>query len=437
VFNSYDLLTTRYNESLRQLMAARIAAGQRVVWVNQYDPMLAGAVQRTATAAAYTQPTSGASVPVTLLDTSWMISGNTVYVGGAGASGKAGGGYYTVVSIADATHATLSNQGVQGYYAAGSTVPAGAFVSTGSTSWRSTRMSDAFHPNNTGYALMGDVWHAALLPYLHSVSFAVDAGASPDMSAATPPDLAQSVPQDLAVTFVDLAHASDLAAARDMIQPRDLATPPDLAQPPVNDTAYQALVRAHSPALWYKCQEPSGSTTLVDASGHSHSGTVSGTPLFGANPLVKGDTGACDWNGAASASFSPLSFSGDWSIAMWVQLNFAKGPNFSIAGNGTNAAPTVYTTGDVYLYDGSQVSWVNNWVQGRIYFLTATRSGNTVRTYLNGALVSSMNDAGVYSWSQLGIGYFLAPSKHRVAEFALFGSALSVTDITALWNAGH
>jgi lysophospholipase L1-like esterase len=425
-FNSYDLLTTRYNESLRQIMAARIAAGQHVAWVNQYDPMLAGAVQRTATAAAYAQPASGASVAATLLDTSWMISGSTVYVGGAGASGTAGGGYYTVVAVADATHVTLSSQGKQGFYAAGSTVPAGAYVSTGDPSWRTSRMSDAYHPNNAGYALMADVWHAALLPYLRPVSLTVD---PPDMATA---DLAQPAPRDLAVVI-----AADLAAPRDMAQPRDLAAPLDLAQPTGNDTAYQALVRSRSPALWYECQDRPGSTTLVDSSGHGHQGTISGAVVLGANPLVKGDASSCDWNGVASASFSPLSFSGDWSIAMWVQLNFPKGPNVSIMGNGTNAAPTVYTTGDVYLYDGSQTSWITNWTQGTKYFLAATRSGGVVRTYLNGALVSSMSDGAVYTWSQLGVGYFAAPSKHRVAEFALFGLALSVADITALWNAGH
>jgi microcystin-dependent protein len=78
---------------------------------------------------AYTQlvnpfamPVPGTSVNLTVVDTSWMIGGGSIYVGGAG--------YFTVQSVFDATHATVVNINAPGNVAPGTVVSAPQGIST-------------------------------------------------------------------------------------------------------------------------------------------------------------------------------------------------------------------------------------------------------------------------------------------------------------------
>lgn len=66
------------------------------------------------TAASFTMPASGSSVSVQMDDPSWMAAGQIVYVTTAG--------YMQVVSIDDATHATLKNLGYTGNAAGAATI---------------------------------------------------------------------------------------------------------------------------------------------------------------------------------------------------------------------------------------------------------------------------------------------------------------------------
>jgi Ubiquitin-activating enzyme E1 FCCH domain len=79
----------------------------------------------TTTSANFTQPATNATVTVTMLATAWFAVGQDLFIGG--------GGYYSVTSITDGTHAVLTNLGSTGNAAPGTTVSSGASVSPGGT----------------------------------------------------------------------------------------------------------------------------------------------------------------------------------------------------------------------------------------------------------------------------------------------------------------
>jgi hypothetical protein len=70
----------------------------------------------TTLSASFTQPAVGSSVTVNVGTTAWMALGQVVFI--------AGGGYYTVASVADLTHVSLTNLGYPGNAGSGSTVSA-------------------------------------------------------------------------------------------------------------------------------------------------------------------------------------------------------------------------------------------------------------------------------------------------------------------------
>jgi hypothetical protein len=80
----------------------------------------------TTTTASFTQPTSGATVIVTVGNTSWMAQGQNLFIPGAG--------YYSVSTVTDSTHVILINSGTPGNSTAGNNIPGGSQVSpAGST----------------------------------------------------------------------------------------------------------------------------------------------------------------------------------------------------------------------------------------------------------------------------------------------------------------
>lgn len=75
----------------------------------------------TTTTAAFTQPApASAPVQIAVAVAVWMIAGQTIYI--------AGGGYYAVTSVDDATHVTIVNTGASGNAAPGATIAGGAGV---------------------------------------------------------------------------------------------------------------------------------------------------------------------------------------------------------------------------------------------------------------------------------------------------------------------
>src|SRR5207247_139221 len=77
----------------------------------------------TTTTASYTQPASGSNVTVSVGTTSWMATGQVLFV--------TTGGCYTVSSITDATTVVLTNLGYPGNASAGTVVASSKTVSAG------------------------------------------------------------------------------------------------------------------------------------------------------------------------------------------------------------------------------------------------------------------------------------------------------------------
>src|SRR5207245_2055527 len=82
-----------------------------------------GADAFTTTTASYTQPASGSDVTVSVGATSWMATGEILFV--------ATGGFYSVSAITDATTVVLTNLSYPGNATAGTVVVSSATVSAG------------------------------------------------------------------------------------------------------------------------------------------------------------------------------------------------------------------------------------------------------------------------------------------------------------------
>lgn len=83
----------------------------------------AGPASTSIVQAQYTQPAVNANVTITVDQTSWCLAGSVVFI--------AGGGYYEVISVPDATHLVLENPGWQNAASPGTTIPSGALVTAG------------------------------------------------------------------------------------------------------------------------------------------------------------------------------------------------------------------------------------------------------------------------------------------------------------------
>lgn len=85
----------------------------------------AGASADSTITAAFMQPAIGATVQAQIADTRWMVAGADIVV--------AGGGYYLVASIDDATHATIQNYGYAANVVPGTNVAAPARIAPSGT----------------------------------------------------------------------------------------------------------------------------------------------------------------------------------------------------------------------------------------------------------------------------------------------------------------
>lgn len=120
-----------------------IASGAHVSPAGLIGPAGAGGAGLnafTSLSANFTQPAGSANVTITVGTTAWMALGQIIYV--------VGGGYYTISSIGDVTHVTVTNLGYLGNATSGATVSSGGAVSpagligpAGSTPYTTTTLS--------------------------------------------------------------------------------------------------------------------------------------------------------------------------------------------------------------------------------------------------------------------------------------------------------
>ena len=158
----------------------------------------------------------------------------------------------------------------------------------------------------------------------------------------------------------------------------------------------------------------------------------------------------------AVAASSDFEFgTGNFTMSVWFKADTI-GPSAStdyyslleFRGSNGDAAPALYMSQQsgyrLYVYNGSTVVNYNTTPSvGQWYHLAYTRSGTTGTIYLNGSSVASGTDSGNYNLStpapKVGKVATSATGKYfdgKVDEFSLFDSALSPTNVTAIYNRG-
>jgi hypothetical protein len=145
ISSATQVLVTNLNYPGNATAGTVIASGSRVSPGGLQGPPGAGGAGLnafTTLSANFTQPAVNATVTVNVGSTTWMATGQGIFI--------QGGGYYTISSIADATHAVVTNLGGSANPAAGSTItgsgtqnvtPAGTPGVAGSSSYTTTSAS--------------------------------------------------------------------------------------------------------------------------------------------------------------------------------------------------------------------------------------------------------------------------------------------------------
>jgi hypothetical protein len=228
---------------------------------------------------------------------------------------------------------------------------------------------------------------------------------------------------------------------------------------------YAAVVLKHSPILYWPMQDTSG-TTVVDASGNGRDGTQTGVQLgvsdnyFNSDPLhLSFNIQSSDHISIADAAWQDIT--GDFTIAVWwkggtLTTNSRVLFGNVVAQNNSADAPTTERFGlAIYnnllyglIYDGTTVSTVIspaalNSVHTSWHLFAFTRSGSTLKLYRDGALwqtgTGTANSTSTANTDGLRVGAHNGDvnknSIGQTTELMLFSSALTATEIDALYDA--
>jgi hypothetical protein len=231
-------------------------------------------------------------------------------------------------------------------------------------------------------------------------------------------------------------------------------------------SVYAAEVADDNPGLWWPLGEPSGSTTVVDATGSGRDGTVNGNVTFGeAGLVVRDPDGAVRFNEAANAHIGPghitLSSANVWAIEMWVQLtvNPTYTQTFLVGTTGSTGLTVNYieitinpTSRLLNLYlentagTGYQVTAGAALTVGQTYHVVVSHNSDRVlRIYINGVLSATGDTtAGTFEIPDLYLGAIDVGASPAaiIDEFAVYtatgvSTALSAARITAHNAAGR
>lgn len=223
--------------------------------------------------------------------------------------------------------------------------------------------------------------------------------------------------------------------------------------------SYSTEVLADSPLVYWRLGDASGATA-TDSSGNSRSGTYANTPTLGVAGLLTGDpdtavtlNGTSQYVTIAGAAWMNVA---DYSIEFWVKSNVHGARCMASRDSGT---------GSVKMWD---VSWDQGGTTGKIEFLTfsgtsntntlftvgtydnnirhhvvATKSGNTMSLYVDGALENS-NTASFTAYNTsttqgMEVGRRGANTQFysgTIDEFAFYSGALSLQRIGVHFSAG-
>jgi PKD repeat protein len=221
--------------------------------------------------------------------------------------------------------------------------------------------------------------------------------------------------------------------------------------------SYRSLVLADGPVSYWRLGEPGGGTA-ADSAG-TNTGSVRGGVVLGAPGALIGDPDtSMSFDGTSGYVSVPnsanLNLTGDLTVEAWVQPGALDGKTRAfIHKGGTGGYPTYQyriglTSGNLWrgtVYVGSSnitvtapgtpstVGWTH---------LVMTRSGSTLKLYVNGAAVATATASGVLNTStgMLAIGRTGAVSvdyfKGSIDEVAVYPTALSAATIAEHYRVG-
>ena len=210
---------------------------------------------------------------------------------------------------------------------------------------------------------------------------------------------------------------------------------------------------------WWRFEEGSG-TSIADSSSNSNTATLVNGPTFSTNaPIVYANGYSLEFDGTNNHLSTNLvtntySLKNGFSASLWVKLDDvsttqdffgrygASTGRFYFGITGSNVRAAIGTS-----FDTSTLS--HGMSTGTWYHVAYTFSGGSSGTftyYLNGSSVGTISftwtsDSGAYEPMHIGglkngSNLHQNPTNGKLDEFALYNSALSASDITAIYNSG-
>jgi hypothetical protein len=225
-------------------------------------------------------------------------------------------------------------------------------------------------------------------------------------------------------------------------------------------TAYSAAVLAQSPLVYYREAETSG-TSIADSSGNGETGTLHGTYTLSQSSLIGADRstdyGIAFNGGTTSCASIPTanlpSGTSHWTGIVWISISGAPGGDPGVAlyfgtwGSGSYEAFALGVSTSykpkftIFGYDLIGATALN---LNQLYMLAATWDGTTMRLWQNvGSAVTNIVTGNSHTpnivLANASIGGILnqANGFNGVTdEAAIFGTALSQSQLQTIYNAG-
>jgi hypothetical protein len=231
-----------------------------------------------------------------------------------------------------------------------------------------------------------------------------------------------------------------------------------LAAKTLPSSVYAVEVAADHPKAWFRLNDTAGSTTPLDVVTQA-AATVFGAPTFGAATLIAQDPGAAASFAGSDYLVLPNSAalgmtSNDFTVEFWTKFTWTSGNAYGLF---YQAGPSALSS-DIYINSGSvgvgfgvgqsggySYGTSATLGDGAPHHVVLTHTGDYMRLYIDGALVSGPNPT-YWSTTILGIVQISAAQKviynHQnlvgvLDEIALYDTALSATRVAAHNTAGR
>jgi hypothetical protein len=168
---------------------------------------------------------------------------------------------------------------------------------------------------------------------------------------------------------------------------------------------------------------------------------------FGAPPLTNQYSVSFDGtDDYATATLGSQVFDGDFAVSFWFNADTA--PTYtSLIQSGSNSG---YNDGfRIYRYSDTALAFwrgqggysnifgnIGTTSTGSWHHIVVTRSGTTSTFYLNGSSIATGTDSQAYTSTAFQMSFTTYPFDGLMDEVALWDSALSATNVTAIYNSG-